>query len=394
MSPRAKESGFADEKHRVSGLYPAYRSRLVKVDARLEGNRVELDWHGLGSAIARRMFGGWIELIQGHRPAKRTDYTLFLSCWLPPIPSDSWIRYLNGRVAENRGRNIPEMLTISVTEKCPNRCRHCALPDKEGADIPWEVARKTVDQALEIGCTHIIIDGGEPALFPHLERLIRYVDKNRAIVSMFTSGYGIDAKKATSLREAGLHSLHLSLDFPTEDEHDEFRGRKGVFAEARSAAGNALKSGLLLDIYVVLAPHNVKRLEIFFKLASRWKANELSFYEIVPTGRWADVGDVLDDEQRLIYNDFVEEARKRKGPRINSIPGLMNVIGCFAGRRWVHVTPRGEVFPCACIPISYGNVKQESLSNIWKRIREDSVYNSPACLARETWFQERYILNQ
>ena len=89
MSSKVKVSGFEDENHRVSGLYPAYRSRLVKVDARLEENRLKLDSHGPGSAIARRMFGSWVKLIEGNQPAKTTEYTLFLSCWLPPIPSDS-----------------------------------------------------------------------------------------------------------------------------------------------------------------------------------------------------------------------------------------------------------------------------------------------------------------
>jgi len=385
--------GKVKKSHLMKG-YPAYRSPLVKVDARVVDGEVLLGWHGAGAAIARRLFGGWVGLIEGQRPAKVTDYTIFLSCWLPPMPSDAWKRYLRGRVMERLGRRIPEMLTISVTERCPNRCRHCALPDTEGADIPWELARKVIDEVLQIGCTHIIVDGGEPALYPHLERLIRYVDKNRAIVSMFTSGHGITRKKAASLRDAGLHSMHLSLDFPNADSHDEFRGRRGVFAEARKAAENALEAGLLLDVYVVSAPHNIDLLEDFFNLAGDWGAHELSFYEIVPTGRWAEVGEVLDDEQRLKFDDFVEKAHRQKGPRLNPIPHHMNVVGCFAGRRWAHVTPRGDVFPCACIPLSYGNVGQETFSRVWRRIRADGVYNSPTCLARERWFQERYLLNQ
>jgi len=371
-------------------LYPAYRSPMVKVDARVEGGRVRLRWRGAGGWAARRLFGGWAGLVEGERPAKATDETLFFSCWLPPMPSDAWGRYLQVNLAARRGRAVPEMLTISVTERCPNRCRHCALPDREGAELPWDLAREAADDAVGMGCTHIIVDGGEPALYPHLERLVRHVDKSRAIVTMFTSGYGITRERARALREAGLYAMHISLDFPTAGEHDRFRGRKGVFAGARAAARHALDAGLMLDAYVVLAPHNVGRLDELFELSRGWEAHELSFYEIVPTGRWAD-GAALDAAQRGEYAAFVKRARRAAGPRVNSIPGHMEVTGCFAGRRWAHVTPRGDVLPCACIPRSWGNLADERLPGIWRRIRSDPAFNSPTCLAREAWFRERYL---
>jgi radical SAM protein with 4Fe4S-binding SPASM domain len=53
------------------------------------------------------------------------------------------------------------------------------------------------------------------------------------------------------------------------------------------------------------------------------------------------------------------------------------MFGCFAGRRWIHVDGNGEVLPCAYMPLSFGNIKEKSLKEIWKE------------MTRYQWFKGR-----
>lgn len=321
---------------------------------------------------------------------------LIYSTWMPPIPSPAFKRMVKGRMKSALGKYQPEQVTISITEECPNRCLHCALPNKNNhSKLTVDETKDAIDQAIGAGATNIIFDGGEPLGYAGLEELISYVDPKKAIACMFTSGVGLTAEKAKSLKEAGLYSLSISIDSPFEEKHDHMRGVPGVFNNAAAGIENALAAGLLVNIYVVLAPHNVNDLDAVYAFAKSLGVHELSFYEIVPTGRWIDnTSEILTPEQHEIFRLFVEKCGKDKtGPKLFSGPLVINEFGCMAGRQWMHITPEGNILPCSCVPIPYGNVKtgRNAVKKAWKKIRADPAYSRGAdCLMRNPEFRKEY----
>jgi MoaA/NifB/PqqE/SkfB family radical SAM enzyme len=50
-------------------------------------------------------------------------------------------------------------------------------------------------------------------------------------------------------------------------------------------------------------------------------------------------------------------------------------MGCCGGYQYIHVTASGNICPCSFTPLSFGNVKKEELSVIWKRM--NTVFNTP-----------------
>ena len=242
----------------------------------------------------------------------------------------------------------------------------------------------------DIECAMIVTATGQTGNYEGLEELVSYVP-NGAIATVFTSGSGLTKEKALALANAGMYSVNVSLDSPKEAEHDRIRGREGVFSEAMNAISYSLDAGMLVDIYVVVAPHNIHDLDEFYDLAGSMGVHELSFYEIVPTGRWIDhKKDILSPEHHKLLDEFVER-RSGGAVKVFSIPHVMITTGCFAGRRWLHVTPQGNVLPCACIPIPYGNVHDEPLKGIWRRIQKTGIYRSQSCLMRDENFRAEYI---
>lgn len=327
---------------------------------------------------------------------RRYKSALIYSTWMPPIPSPAFKRMVNGRMKSALGKYQPEQVTISITEECPNRCLHCALPNKNNhSKLTVDETKDAIDQAIDAGATNIIFDGGEPLGYAGLEELISYVDPKKAIACMFTSGVGLTEEKAKSLKEAGLYSISVSIDSPFEEKHDHMRGVSGVFKNAAAGIKNALAAGLLVNIYVVLAPHNVNDLDAVYDFAKSLDVHELSFYEIVPTGRWIDnTSEILTSEQHEIFRQFVEKCGKDKtGPKLFPGPFVINEFGCMAGRQWMHITPEGNILPCSCVPIPYGNVKTGSnaVKKAWNKIRADPAYSLGAdCLMRNPEFRKEY----
>ncbi len=373
--------------------YYFYKNPFFKVYAQIENDRVRMKTSGIASSIMGSYVSEMMEIFEDTKPSKVENDQLIYSTWMPPIPSKAFDRLVSSQMSAMRGKFIPEQITISITEECPNRCIHCALPDtKNKARLSPDAVKGVIDQTLNMGTTLIIFDGGEPLLYDGLEELISYVDSSRAIAGLFTSGVGMTLQRASSLKDAGLSMLSVSFDSANEKGHDFMRGRSGVFNDAVNAVKHSLSAGLLVNIYVVLSPRNINELDDFYELAKDLGVHELSFYEIVPTGRWLDhEGEVLSPEDLKKFDDFVESTSHAQGPRIFPIPQIIRKMGCFAGRKWLHVTPEGDVLPCACMPKPYGNIHDESLASIWKKIYKDPVFTSGPCLMRDFEFRKIYL---
>lgn len=359
-------------------VYTLYQSPLLDAAAWLQGDRIRVKLKGPLSLLPSVRSS--VEMFEGQIPAHAGE-ELCLSTWLPPLGSGAFSRLAKSQLKALLGMRTPDQVTISITEDCPNRCQHCALPDSGNhLRLQPEAVRDIIGQVLDLGATTVIFDGGEPALYRELPDLVRMVDR-RAVSTLFTSGAGFGPALARDLKEAGLYAVNLSLDSPMPEEHDFMRGRAGVFREAMEAARYVRDAGLLLDLYVVLRRENICHLQGFHDLARNLGANELTFFEVVPTGRWMGKSDIsLSAEDHAALQRFVASA---KAPRIFSVPEALKRFGCFAGRSWMHITPAGDVYPCACVPQPVGNVFAESIAKIWHKMGSLSYLGSRTCPMRK-----------
>jgi hypothetical protein len=89
----------------------------------------------------------------------------------------------------------------------------------------------------------------------------------------------------TSLKEAGLDQMALSLDFPRAELHDAFRGVPGAFAKTIEAAAWAREAGIPLQINTTVCGDTAPYLE---EMAAFVATLGIVFWEVfflVPTGR-------------------------------------------------------------------------------------------------------------
>jgi GTP 3',8-cyclase len=124
-------------------------------------------------------------------------------------------------VGDQFGRGLRD-LRISVTDRCNFRCCYCMPRDVFGTDYPFmdssellsfeEIVRVTRVFA-GLGVRKLRLTGGEPLLRHGIERLVEQLAGIDGIddVAMTTNG-SLLAKKARSLRDAGLTRVTVSLD--------------------------------------------------------------------------------------------------------------------------------------------------------------------------------------
>ncbi|MDR1854388.1 MAG: GTP 3',8-cyclase MoaA [Azoarcus sp.] len=117
-------------------------------------------------------------------------------------------------------------LRISVTDRCNLRCTYCMPQETFGRDfiflrhddlLRFEEVIRVARQCVALGVRKIRLSGGEPLLRRGIERLVEMLAKLTAVdgrpveVAMTTNGTLL-AKKAQTLKDAGLTRLNVSLD--------------------------------------------------------------------------------------------------------------------------------------------------------------------------------------
>lgn len=374
-----------------------YDKSYIKVNAETENGKVQLVPEGTLSPVAKPIINRINKMFLEEKPISVEENIIF-SSWAPPVPSTAFDRLISAQIASLMKKRVPDQSSIGITMRCPNKCIHCGAADIiADPELSLDEVNRVVDESIDLGSYLISFDGGEPMLRSDLPDMVRHVDKTQAIATTFTSGFWLTPKKAEELKAAGLYAVRVSIDSPRRDEHDRVRGRPGSYDDAMAGITNALEAGILTDMFVVVSPNNIDELEDFYTMAEEKGMHELSLYEIIAVGRW------LDHEDETISSNDVdrlgrfqkEKNRLTDGPRVTAFPFFMgpDMFGCFAGRRWVHITSAGDVLPCAYTPMKFGNIRDEPLQDIWKRMGKVTTYkkSAPSCLMRDTAFRERYI---
>jgi cyclic pyranopterin phosphate synthase len=141
----------------------------------------------------------------------------------PPVPDSAAAP--NGEVRDRLARPLRD-LRISITDRCNFRCVYC-MPkevfDKDYQYLPhsslltFEEITRVARQFVAHGVEKIRLTGGEPLLRKNIERLIemlaalRTVDGKPLDLTLTTNG-SLLARKAQSLKDAGLQRVTVSLD--------------------------------------------------------------------------------------------------------------------------------------------------------------------------------------
>lgn len=385
------------ETEQVTSAIRVYENPFLKLNVSMHDGKVQLGAEGALALPAKPILKKINRIFTDEKPILSDEGKLIFSTWIPPIPGASFDRLISAEVNFLLKKRVPDQTSIGITMRCPNNCIHCGASDIRGQELPLSEIEDVIDQALDLGAYLISFDGGEPMMRKDLPQMVAHVDKQRAIATSFTSGYGLSESLARALKNADLYAVRVSLDSPYAEEHDRVRGRTGAYADAMDAITNALAAELLVDMFVVVSPDNIDDLDDFYSLALDLGVHEISLYEIIAVGRW------LEHEEEVISSHDVSRLRnfqkkinsRSDGPRVTAFPYFMgpDLFGCFAGRRWVHVTSAGDVLPCAYTPLSFGNVCEESLGEIWKRIGEHRAYKGSAgyCMMRNPEFRARHI---
>jgi MoaA/NifB/PqqE/SkfB family radical SAM enzyme len=292
---------------------------------------------------------------------KHLKYALRYSYILPRV-AGNYFRLLVLRKKVLRG------VEFALTYDCNCRCGHCSaarLRDAVRPVLAMDVVKRTLRECIELGVLNINLTGGEILLRKDLDELVRAARPDRTVVSIATNGILFDRAAAFRLKALGVRIVTISLDSADPEVHDRSRGYKGCFKKVFEAVEHARAADMEVFLCTIMTPENLENGDIYRMVdLARDRGLTITVNVSCAVGGWTNKKDVLLSEEELARFD-----------RLVSLPhvrweGGSNYLkeGCPAAVEKVYISPYGDVMPCNFAHISFGNVAEEPLPRIWKRM--------------------------
>jgi MoaA/NifB/PqqE/SkfB family radical SAM enzyme len=329
---------------------------------------------------------------------------LIYSLYQPAVPSIAAMKVLGSRLVKERtGRPWPATATLQVTTHCQLHCYHCSAArhrDLARRELATEELKSLIRQSEALGVVNIVFTGGEPLLRKDIYELIAHVNRDEANAMMFSNGLLLTEENVKKLKDAGLFSLYVSIDSAEPETHDRLRRVSRGWEQATAGLKRALDAGLLCGISTYADPRRLHHGEVMevIELARRIGVHEVTVFDLVPTGS------LLREEEEVLLTEQDKRELCRLEDEVNARPGYPQVVtqahvngptgsGCFAAWQQFYATAYGDITPCDFTPLRFGNIREDTLAAIWRRMTAHPAYcaHSDHCRMQDPAFRRRWI---
>lgn len=267
---------------------------------------------------------------------------------------------------------------LELTHACNLKCLHCYNASggtRPRKDMPFEAWERVVDEIRELAPFQVILSGGEPLLLG--DRLFRIMDRLHQEPTRFvliTNGLLADRETILKLNRYSYYWLQVSIDGYSPECHDAFRGVKGSWERAVSAAHQIAALNQALVIAHTVTPENLGTLPQMIDMAYTLGATRIICDEAMLVGRaWQERDQlVLTDEQRDRIAEVIclKQDEYRNAIEVLRTSDVADSFAIYLNSPCsvLLIRPNGDVKLDCVLPFVIGNVQEQSLSEIWETI--------------------------
>lgn len=274
----------------------------------------------------------------------------------------------------------PLWLLAELTYRCPLHCVFCYNPvdfAQQQDELDTEDWLRVLREGRALGAVQCGLSGGEPLLRDDLEAIVAEAARLGYYTNLLTSGVGLTAERAASLKAAGLDHVQLSFQDSTREMND-FLSHTKTFGLKSRVAKTIKDQGWPMVLNVVMHRLNIDHIDRIIAMAHDMGAEYL---ELANTQyySWALLNrdQLLPTAAQLRDAEAVTEAwRQRLGDAMRIFfvapdyhEGRAKKCVNGWGSMFLTVAPDGTALPChtaKMLPgLAFPNVREHSLREIW-----------------------------
>lgn len=292
-------------------------------------------------------------------------------------------------------RPVLRTVEFAVLAECNVNCEMCyatKIQDKSRNRMSVDEYANVWGQAKKLGAFSVHLSGGEPTLRKDLPDILSVLDPGKTIISMTSNSSLMPAGYLEKLRKGGLSCLHFSLNNMDPAANDRQRDHVGHFELVMEKIKEAKSLDYEVCLSIVVAHNDLDTMRGLTEFAEK-EGIGIVFSLATPSGNWkGNMDELLTPEEWKEVDAYMDaNSHIRSDWTIN----LDMKKGCPAGYEKLALSPYGDVQGCAMLFVSHGNVRDEPLETIWRRMHGWQPFKKrpKQCLiALDRPFIEDYLL--
>lgn len=268
---------------------------------------------------------------------------------------------------------MPLFMQFDLTYRCNLKCLHCFNRSGQRHSSLEMTTGEWLKLSKEIiangGIFDLVLSGGEALLLgDDLIKILDLFSEDSTPVTLITNGYLVNERWAKRLRKYDLLRIRLSIDGCDKILHDSLRGVPGSFDRALNAARLFSKAGIPFHISSCVTPASLDKMNQMVELAANLGAEFLGFELVLLSGRATDNSHLLLSPEQIdmMLKTIIRLRHTGKLPVLYGT-GYSMVQYHLSGfpNRVVVIRANGDVRLSCFAPFVIGNVREESLQDIW-----------------------------
>lgn len=298
--------------------------------------------------------------------------------------------------------HAPYLVLWELTRACNLACRHCrarAIRKRSQEELSLDDCRILLDDLSRFGRPLVVLTGGDPVQRDDLFAIIKEAVQRGFPVAVTPSATPITTRSVVErLKESGVKRLAVSMDGPTSAVHDSFRGVPGSYEMTMNIIGWADVVDLPVQINTTIWNGNAACFTEMAEVVAKLDAVLWSLFFLVPIGRaHADMQISPQEAERIMLlvahlsSTAMFDVKATAAPQfrrvlieyvsqLNSYPEstLSNLVPSMRlgalrsyrsvndGKGVVFISHSGDIYPSGFLPIAAGNVKTDSIVEVYR----------------------------
>ena len=295
-----------------------------------------------------------------------------------------------------RFEDAPFLVIWEVTQACHLACAHCracAQPRRDPQELSTLEGMLLLKEIRRFGDPLMVFTGGDPLERSDIFDLLQFSSALGFRTTITPSATELLTQTAVCrIAASGVARMAISVDDADAAGHDGFRGVRGSWQRSLDALGWAAEIGLETQVNTTVTRRNWERLEEIAALVGASRAKLWSVFFLVATGRAQRSDDLTAEEYEQVfarlhrisqnarfdlktteaqhYRRFVaQHSRGRQPGEAVSRPAaaIARQGGINDGKGLVFISHTGEIYPSGFLPLSAGNVRGDSLVDVYRQ---------------------------
>ncbi len=303
---------------------------------------------------------------------------------------------ISHRIGSHKGSGI---VVLNLSQKCPLRCVYCYSSSTiEGGELKEDDIEILVRNISELSPRLVILSGGEPLLYKHIEELLTQLGRYGIRMVVSSNGMFLNENIISIVKKYNIDYVGISLDIPSREDSKIRQGSS--FNRIVDAIKLLRNSDIDTGIRMTLTWANIYTIEEMLRFCKRHNVGRLCIYHLVPSGRGLDIYKILKPDPEietlaLIHlikilkhyknidvltvtepSDYILAsiiASSNKNDLDSRISRYYRRSRCNAGKSILSIYPDLSVYPCQFDNRNrIGSLREASLREISTRYQEQS----------------------